>query len=168
MPKYKKCSRCDINYIQEDKEYCDICEAEMKGVTFEEVVDDEEAELCPKCRVNYLNEGETICEGCQALIDAEEKKVASRIAEEYEWDKDDNSDDATVDEDDIVMPDEVSLEGLAEEEGWEDSEDNEDNEEKSIDADMEDVLDEVDNLDDIDDDDDFDENEEDEDNQEED
>ena len=31
MAKYKKCPRCELNYIEEDKDYCDVCLAEMQG-----------------------------------------------------------------------------------------------------------------------------------------
>ena len=31
MVKYKKCPRCELNYIEEDKDYCDVCLAEMQG-----------------------------------------------------------------------------------------------------------------------------------------
>lgn len=122
MPKFKKCPRCDINYITDDKEYCDICAAEMRGITFQEIIDDEdEGELCPKCRINYLNEGETVCESCAALSATEEKqKAGSRIEEEYEWDKQPEEEES-IDEDDIIMPDVVSLESLAEEENWDEA-----------------------------------------------
>lgn len=28
--KYKKCPRCELNYILEDEDYCPVCKAEMK------------------------------------------------------------------------------------------------------------------------------------------
>lgn len=145
MPKYIKCPRCDINYITEDKEYCDICEAEMKGIAFDEVIDDEEAELCPKCGINFLNEGEKICEGCQALAIQEEKEEARRSRAEYEWDKEpDEEEETELDEDDLIIPDQVSLEGLAEEEdAWEEGDDPEDP------AFAEPIIDELEDIDDI-------------------
>ena len=30
MSKYKKCPRCEVNYILNDEEYCEICQLEMK------------------------------------------------------------------------------------------------------------------------------------------
>ena len=30
MPKYVKCPRCDLNYMLEGEEYCDVCKAELK------------------------------------------------------------------------------------------------------------------------------------------
>ena len=66
MPKFKKCPRCEINYIPEDKEYCPICEAEMRGVVDTVPDDDEDLEegLCPRCHTNYVAEGEKYCEQC--------------------------------------------------------------------------------------------------------
>lgn len=116
MAKYKKCPRCDINYITEEKEYCDICLAEMRGqVVFEDPEEEEEeSELCPKCRINYLNEGEKLCESCAA----EMEKRKGPIEKEFEWEPDAEEEEIEVDEDDIIIPDEVSLESLAEEESW--------------------------------------------------
>jgi len=144
MPKFKKCPRCDINYIPEDKEYCEICEAEMHGIAFRAELDEEdEAELCPKCRINFLNEGETICESCAALIGVEEDEKEEK-EEIVTWEKDELEEEVAVDEDDILMPDEVSLESLAEEEAWEEDEEMGDD----IKLEGADALEELDELDD--------------------
>ena len=43
MPKYVLCPRCELNYIQEGEEYCDVCKAELKkGPQLVFAVDDEE------------------------------------------------------------------------------------------------------------------------------
>ena len=45
MVKYIKCPRCDLNYIDPDKqEYCDVCLAEMQGekLKFADLEEDEE------------------------------------------------------------------------------------------------------------------------------
>ena len=63
MAKYKKCPRCELNYIEEDKDYCDVCLAEMQGgkLKFADLDDDEDmekTELCPVCGENYMRPGE--------------------------------------------------------------------------------------------------------------
>ena len=63
MPKYKKCPRCELNYIEEDKDYCDVCLAEMQGAKLkfakkEEDEESEKTELCPVCGENYMRPGE--------------------------------------------------------------------------------------------------------------
>ena len=44
MGKYKKCPRCELNYIEEDKDFCDVCIAEMQGskLMFADMDDDKE------------------------------------------------------------------------------------------------------------------------------
>ena len=59
MVRYVKCPRCELNYIDADKqEYCDICLAELKGGRFDcvELADEEEEdmELCPICGENMM------------------------------------------------------------------------------------------------------------------
>ena len=63
MVKYKKCPRCELNYIEEDKDYCDVCLAEMQGgkLKFADLDDDEDSEqtaLCPVCGENFMRPGE--------------------------------------------------------------------------------------------------------------
>ena len=69
MPKYIKCPRCDLNYIEEDKELCEVCLAERQGrhLRFADIdefgSDDSEAtKLCPICGENYISLTESCCE----------------------------------------------------------------------------------------------------------
>ncbi|HIX46723.1 MAG TPA: zinc ribbon domain-containing protein [Candidatus Borkfalkia faecigallinarum] len=83
MPKYKKCPRCELNYIEEDKDYCDVCLAEMQGgkLRFADLEEDEEevekTELCPVCGENYMRPGEKMCDECRQNADnyAEEEDI---------------------------------------------------------------------------------------------
>ena len=80
MPKYVLCPRCELNYIQEGEEYCDVCKAELKkGPQLVFAVDDEEEqeimELCPKCHQNYLKPGQTLCRQCAKLSQYEDEKT---------------------------------------------------------------------------------------------
>ena len=68
--KYVKCPRCDLNYIDPEKqEYCDVCLAELQGakLKFADLDDEEEekTELCPVCGVNYMRFGEKMCDECK-------------------------------------------------------------------------------------------------------
>ena len=51
MPKYKKCPRCELNYIHEDRDYCDVCLAEMQGskLKFADLDEDERYWLKKAC-----------------------------------------------------------------------------------------------------------------------
>ena len=70
MPKYVKCPRCDLNYMLEGEEYCDVCKAELKKApplvfaVDEDEEENETLELCPRCHRNYVKAGETLCEEC--------------------------------------------------------------------------------------------------------
>lgn len=143
MPKFVKCPRCEINYILEGQEYCEICANELRGIVVAEEVEDEiEAEICPRCRINFLSEGETICESCAAAIESKEKAIIDDV--EPDWEAEEEPiDDETVD-DDV----DLSLDELAEEEIIEDDD------EEIIDDDdvFVDIIDEI-----IDDEEDFDE-----------
>ena len=67
MGKYIKCPRCELNWIKEEDEYCDVCKAEMGVEGFTLLEDDEEDEMiCPYCHVNYLENGEKMCSECRA------------------------------------------------------------------------------------------------------
>ena len=74
--KYVKCPRCDLNYVKEGEDYCDVCKAELKigpQLHYAAFAEDEENEqiLCPVCKQNYIDPGEEMCEECRA--DASEK-----------------------------------------------------------------------------------------------
>lgn len=127
MPKFVKCPRCEINYMLDDQEYCEICQEELRGISHNEVLEEvDEAEICPRCRINFLNEGEKVCEACAAELEVEVKPVVIGDVEP-DWDiTEEVVDEADlVDEVDLVDDEvELSLEDLAEEEAF-DEEDEE-------------------------------------------
>ncbi|MGN0822148.1 MAG: hypothetical protein ACI4NG_00080 [Candidatus Gallimonas sp.] len=81
MVRYMKCPRCELNYIDAEKqEYCDICLKELKGIPTEtdelEAEDEEMAtELCPICGENMMRAGDKMCEECRKKTDYEEAEV---------------------------------------------------------------------------------------------
>ena len=88
MAKYKKCPRCELNYIEEDKDYCDVCLAEMQGgkLKFADLDDDEDmekTELCPVCGENYMRPGEKMCDECKKNAEYEEEEDIDLDAIEY-------------------------------------------------------------------------------------
>ena len=62
MAKYKKCPRCELNYIKEEEELCPVCKAEMKLVPDESISDD--MELCPVCGQNFVSVDQVMCDEC--------------------------------------------------------------------------------------------------------
>ncbi|MDE6001721.1 MAG: hypothetical protein K2G96_05340, partial [Clostridia bacterium] len=130
MVRYVKCPRCELNYIDSEKqEYCDVCIAELKGnklqfadlddEDYEELeADVEQTELCPVCGVNKIRYGEKMCESCKNEQEYEEEQEVD-IEKDEEWknyidDEDDGDltiDDETLQEElDADMEDEESEE----------------------------------------------------------
>lgn len=160
MVKYVKCPRCELNYIDSEKqEYCDVCIAEMKGnkLQFADLDDDEldeldaeleQTEICPVCGINRIRPGEKMCESCKGQQDYEEEDDVD-IENDEEWKNylEEDDGDLTVDED---LQEEIEEE-FAEEEEDEYGEDDEFYESEDVDSlsDLED-----DDFDDEDDDDD--------------
>ena len=151
MVKYVKCPRCELNYIDSEKqEYCDVCIAELKGKKLQFAELDAELggeEICPICGVNHVPVGEKMCESCKAQQEYEEDDVDIENDEEWKNYLEEDDSDLTVDEE---------LQEEIEEEFSHDDE-----EEYDYDND-EDDFDDVDSLSDLEDDE-FDDDEDDED-----
>lgn len=160
MIRYIKCPRCELNYIDGDKqEYCDVCIAEMKGNKLQFAdLDDEElenemesegSEICPVCGVNYMAYGEKMCESCKSKEEyADEEDVDIEHDEAWKNYLDDDTEDLTLEDAELD-------EELKEELDEELKEEEEENEDDFFDDDME-------SLDDLGDDE-FDDDEDDED-----
>ena len=78
MANYIICPRCELNFIDADKQdYCEVCKKELSGE--KTITDDfeaeeaiEETELCPVCGENYMSYGETMCDECKKKAQYEE------------------------------------------------------------------------------------------------
>ena len=66
---YKKCPRCELNYIKDTEQYCKVCLVDMGKLAGDHILDDdildEDLRLCPECGENYLEEGEEMCYACR-------------------------------------------------------------------------------------------------------
>src|SRR5699024_8164918 len=77
MAKYKKCPRCELNWIPVEEELCEVCKAELGKASSISLIEDdedgvyEEERVCPVCKVNYLADDEDICAECRAKQKAE-------------------------------------------------------------------------------------------------
>lgn len=67
--KYIKCPRCELNYILDGEDYCNVCKNEMKhhseSEEDEELLDFEDMDLCPICGQNYVKIGDPMCDECR-------------------------------------------------------------------------------------------------------
>ena len=130
MVRYVKCPRCELNYIDEEKqEYCDVCLAELHGnkLQFADLDEEEleeldgeleQEELCPVCGVNTLRYGEKLCESCKQKASEYETEEDIDIEKDEEWkhylDEDDG--DLTVDDDTLQEELDAELDWEEEEE----------------------------------------------------
>lgn len=134
MVRYAKCPRCELNYIDiEKQQFCEICVKEMKGVEddmfFSEEDEDELKELCPQCGENMMRAGETMCEQCKKRLEyADEEDIGTDIDTDEKWR--DYLDDEPEETDDL---------GLKEEFGAEFDEDEEDEEDEMYEGEDEDL-----------------------------
>ena len=121
MGAYKKCPRCDLNWIKQDEDYCPVCKAELKmkgGIhLLEDDENTEEERVCPICHINLLEEGEDCCPQCKAEREnvAEDSTAETDPDTDESWkdyvDVDDEGEDVKLDE-----SDEISLAELEESE----------------------------------------------------
>ena len=159
--KYKKCPRCELNYIPENEDYCLVCKAEMK------LTDDfnDDLELCPICGVNFVSVDQAMCDECakKRTLDDVVDEIEPNADQEGEWEETDKPQTQSID--DLPADDDVEIVSFSELEDDEDDFDDLDDDEDDMDNafDGEDELDEDFNIDDYDDDDDDDDDDEDDD-----
>ena len=100
--KYIKCPRCELNYILEGEDYCNVCKSEMKhhSEADEDLLDLEDMELCPVCGQNYIREDQTMCDECRG-----------RSKSKSDDDSKDWKDDEEIDEEDSMVSASSDLDG---------------------------------------------------------
>ncbi len=132
MARYKKCPRCELNWILEEAELCEVCKAEMgkeSSIALLEDEDDEEmfeSKICPICKVNFLDGDEEMCPVCR------EEQISKKEKDDIPWDEEGAVTEVEEDAvDDTIFDDEtIPLSELQdEEEGEEAEEDADENEE---------------------------------------
>ena len=137
MVRYVKCPRCELNYIDGEKqEYCDICLKEMKGIPtdIDEIEDEEEeiaSELCPVCGENMMRPGEKMCDSCRKKAEYEEDAEPDP-EEDDEW-REYLDDDSDVEFDGEIGEIDESFDEEFEEEFEEEEEEEYPNEEEDLD-----------------------------------
>lgn len=148
--KYIKCPRCELNYIPDTEDMCDVCKAEMglssRITLLDDMIDeDEPTKLCPICKTAYIGMDEDMCENCLAVSARTDELEAEENDDDWRAYMDDGADDV-----------EIPLDELKEEFG--DDDDFEDDE--NYNGELEDYPDDLGDIDDYDEDEDFDDDEE--------
>ena len=64
-----KCPKCELNYIREGEEYCDVCKREMKraqtrGRRVDEETEEDELVMCSECGEAPAVHGSDLCAAC--------------------------------------------------------------------------------------------------------
>ncbi|MBR6706380.1 MAG: hypothetical protein IKI84_06845 [Clostridia bacterium] len=128
----RKCPRCELNYIQEDEDYCKVCKREMKG---EDTA--EEVEMCTVCNEHPAMPGKDICLFCykemqpsgQENLDTEGEAISVDVG----IDPVSSMDEIISDSDDDIpageykeIEDDLSLDEMSDEEQKDDEDDDED------------------------------------------
>ncbi|HHW69889.1 MAG TPA: hypothetical protein GX392_00870 [Clostridiales bacterium] len=102
---YKKCPRCNLNYIKETDILCKVCVEDLSKKLGDNG-DEEEYDICPECGENIIRADESMCYDCMVESLKEDVKKQSKKLDEDEWDiyaddESDSSDDLIIDNDDI-------------------------------------------------------------------
>lgn len=115
MAKFIKCPRCDLNYIREDQEYCDVCKAELGlGPSLVFAVENEKekkVKICPICKQEEIDDDKDMCEKCRENLEFKNDQIDYDTDEGW---KDFLNDDDT--DEPAKTEEEISLSKLAEEE----------------------------------------------------
>ena len=64
-----KCPKCELNYIREGEEYCDVCKREMKraqarGRHVDDETEEDEVIMCTECGEAPAVRGSELCAAC--------------------------------------------------------------------------------------------------------
>ena len=62
---YKKCPRCNLNYIKDTDVLCGICLEEVGKALRRNEEEEEEYDICPECGENIIKAGEEMCYPCR-------------------------------------------------------------------------------------------------------
>ena len=169
MAKYVICPRCELNFILEGENYCDVCKAELKIGPQLQYADEEdrlEEKLCPKCKQIYIPIDEDMCEICRekSMYDIEPDESAD-IENDEKWrdyldadEKEEISNSGEDEEEQIslsLIAQEEEAEFADEEEEDELYENNDDDDDDLYNYDISDIGDDIDEEEEVDDGDDF-------------
>jgi RNA polymerase subunit RPABC4/transcription elongation factor Spt4 len=125
MP-YRKCERCNLNYIKEHEVLCKVCLEEVGKAIRNNDEDEEDYDICPECGENIIKSGEDMCYQCMMERMKEEVDEESRKKDEWgDFLPKDEDEELFSDEDDEDLED---LEEIELDEKYDEEEDEPDGE----------------------------------------
>jgi predicted amidophosphoribosyltransferase len=90
-----KCPRCELNYIREEEQYCDVCRRELKRAQArgrqieDEAGDEDEVIICTECGEAPAVRGGELCPAC---LKEQKRQAELENAADLDEDYDDDSD----------------------------------------------------------------------------
>ena len=159
MAKYVKCPRCELNYMKDGENYCDVCKAELRLINISN--EEEDLELCPICGINFIKADQTMCDECMKKgVSIDEMDRDESPSDGSDWETKQTSESTEDGEIEVLSLSEI----IAHEEDFDDDdeeeevdhfeeEDDDDNDDDDFDFDVDDDSDDSDDDDDDDDDD---------------
>lgn len=84
---YKRCPRCELNFIKKNEKLCSVCQAELSNK--DEYIDDD-LELCPICKTNYIQPDEIMCSSCLKEHQTEDGEVNTDWTKYIDRDEEDD------------------------------------------------------------------------------
>lgn len=98
---YKKCPRCNLNYIKDTDVLCKICAEDVDKALRGNDDGEDEYDICPECGESIIKAGEEMCYRCMMeSIDKGVKEEGEKKDDEWDvYSADDPDDDIIVDND---------------------------------------------------------------------
>lgn len=98
-----KCPKCELNYIREGEEFCEVCKREMKRAQShirhaQEEGEEDEIILCSECGEEPAARGGELCLSC---LKEKKRQVELENASTVPTDDDFDDDDLLEDEEDL-------------------------------------------------------------------
>ncbi len=79
---YKKCPRCNLNYIKDVDTLCMVCMEDL-GKSSRLSTDEEDYDICPECGENVIKSGEEMCYQC--LLERTKDTIGESTKKTSEW-----------------------------------------------------------------------------------
>ena len=81
---YKKCPRCNLNYVKDTDLLCKICLEEV-GKALRSNDEEDEYDICPECGEQIIKAGEEMCTQC--LVEQNKDEVDPPKKKDDDWEK---------------------------------------------------------------------------------
>lgn len=95
----RKCPKCEINYIRDDQQLCEVCSRKHKLSERDE--EENEVILCAECGEHPAMKGKELCKYCYAESFRSERHLKKSASESENYDDEAENDEDAEDEGDL-------------------------------------------------------------------